>query len=292
MKALSLFSGIGGLDLAAEAAGIHTAAFCEIEPFCRGILSRHWPGVPLFEDIFKLRGDEIGTVDVIHGGFPCQPFSLAGRQRGQEDERYLWPEFSRLVGELRPLWVVAENVPGIFKNDVAGVVCADLERQGYSVGIWNYEAACVGAPHRRSRVFFVGHAMRLGLPGQLGGPLRQKPADRREDVPDGDGVRKLQPQRTFGELGGRAGDIRKNVPDHDSQQREKQRVPLAGKAQFGSAGCDSWWESESDVGRVAHGVPGRVDRLRALGNAVVPAQAYPIFKAIKTINDMEEKYNA
>lgn len=157
MKALSLFSGIGGLDLAAEAAGIETAAFCEKDPFCRRVLAKRWADIPIHDDVFTLRGEDIaGTIDVIHGGFPCQPFSVAGRQRGRDDERYLWSEFSRLVGELEPLWVVAENVPGIFTDDVAGDVCTDLERLGYSVGIWSYEAAAVGAPHRRMRVFFVG----------------------------------------------------------------------------------------------------------------------------------------
>lgn len=312
MKALSLFSGIGGLDLAAEAAGIKTVAFCEIDPFCREVLAKHWPGVPIFEDVFTLRGEDVGTVDVIHGGFPCQPFSLAGRQRGRDDERYLWPEFSRLVGEIKPLWVVAENVPGIYKHDVAGAVCEDLERQGYAVGIWNYEAACVGAPHRRSRVFFVGHA---------------------QDVPDRYGLREQQSQGGICEIGRRASDVREDAANADSVIRgthgaepTRQQRPSwvrdggsdvadaesgrlyhgddredvgktageinapddSGEAlsepQFGSAGCDSWWLLEPDVGRVAYGVPRRVDRLRALGNAVVPQQAYPLFRAIAALD--------
>ncbi|MDO5116379.1 MAG: DNA cytosine methyltransferase [Synergistaceae bacterium] len=286
MKALSLFSGIGGLDLAAEAAGIKTVAFCEIDPFCREVLAKHWPGVPIFEDVFALRGEDVGTVDVIHGGFPCQPFSLAGRQRGRDDERYLWPEFSRLVGEIKPLWVVAENVPGIYKHDVAGAVCEDLERQGYAVGIWNYEAACVGAPHRRSRVFFVGHA---------------------QDVPDRYGLREQQSQGGICEIGRRASDVREDVANAESGRLyhgddredvgktagEINAPDDSGEAlsepQFGSAGCDSWWLLEPDVGRVAYGVPRRVDRLRALGNAVVPAQSFPIFQAIVEAESMKEE---
>ena len=138
MRGLSLFSGIGGLDLAFEWAGGEVSAFCEIEPYCQKVLRKHWPNVPLFEDIRELRGADVltaccatGTVDVIYGGFPCQPFSVAGRQKGQNDSRYLWPEFSSLVAEIRPRWIVAENVPGILRL-AADDVCRDLERQGYS----------------------------------------------------------------------------------------------------------------------------------------------------------------
>ena len=147
-RGLSLFSGIGGIDLAFEWAGGQVVAMCEIQPYCQKILRKHWPHVPLFEDIKNLRGTDVGAVDVIYGGFPCQPFSVAGVQRGKDDSRYLWPEFSRLVGEIKPRWVVAENVPGILRI-AADDVCGDLERQGYAVGIWNYEAAAVGAKHNR-----------------------------------------------------------------------------------------------------------------------------------------------
>lgn len=148
MRGLSLFSGIGGLDLAFEWAGGEISAFCEIEPYCQKILRKHWPDVPVFEDIRELKGSDAGAVDVIYGGFPCQPFSVAGNKKGKDDKRYLWPEFSRLVGEIKPRWVVAENVPGILRI-ASDDVCSDLERQGYEVGIWDFEAAAVGAKHRR-----------------------------------------------------------------------------------------------------------------------------------------------
>ena len=244
MTGLSLFSGIGGLDLAAEMAGIQTVAMCEKDPFCRRVLCKHWPDVPIYEDVFELRGEDVGPVDVIHGGFPCQPFSVAGRQRGQKDERYLWPEFSRLVEEIGPRWVVAENVPGILTL-AADDVCKDLERLDYSVGIWHFEAAAVRAPHRRARVFFVGYSDCQGL---------------------------------------------------SIAQRCRENAERTG----GGATCRaSWWSAEPDVGRgldglypwldgnwergiprTAVGVKDRVNRLRALGNAVVPQQAYPIFAAI------------
>jgi DNA (cytosine-5)-methyltransferase 1 len=159
---------IGGLDLAAEAAGIRTAAFCERDPFCRRVLMNYWPDVPIFEDVRALSREAmadagIPSINLIHGGFPCQPFSVAGKQKGKTDDRYLWPEFSRLVGEIRHRWVVAENVPGIVRI-AADTVCEDLERLGYSVGIWNFEAAAVGALHRRARIFFVGYAEYDGPP--------------------------------------------------------------------------------------------------------------------------------
>ena len=155
MRGLSLFSGIGGLDLAFEWAGGEVIAMCEVNPYCRKILHKHWPDVPIFEDVREMKGEDVGAVDVIYGGFPCQPFSVAGLKKGKDDNRYLWPEFSRLVGELKPDWVVAENVSGILRI-AADEVCFNLKSQGYEVGIYDFEAAAVGAPHRRERIFFKG----------------------------------------------------------------------------------------------------------------------------------------
>ena len=256
MRALSLFSGIGGLDLAAEAAGIEIVAMCEIEPFCQKVLHKHWPEIPIYSDVRLLKGEDVGAVELIFGGFPCQPFSVAGDQRGFDDERYLWPEFSRLVEEIRPVWVVGENVPGILRI-AADSICKDLELKGYSVGIWDFEAASVGALHRRERIFFVGHAERSGLSRDYRRRTVQESADRREDVPN-DGC------------------------EHSKEQRRPCPIQTA----YSSAGCRSWWSAEPNVCRVAHGIPNRVDRLRALGNAVVPAQAYPLFKAIAEIERM------
>jgi DNA (cytosine-5)-methyltransferase 1 len=175
MTGLSLFSGIGGLDIAFERAGGHIVAMCERDAFCQAILRKRWPGIPIFDDVRELtgkrvmevicneKGEEKCYIDVIYGGFPCQPYSLCGQRKAKDDERHLWPECARLVREIKPVWCIFENVPGILSL-VADDVCEDLERQGYAVGIFCYEAAAVaplnlrsGAPHRRMRVFFVAH---------------------------------------------------------------------------------------------------------------------------------------
>lgn len=267
LRGLSLFSGIGGLDLAFEWAGGEVSAFCEIEPYCQKVLRKHWPNVPLFEDIRELRGVDVGIVDVIYGGFPCQPFSVAGRQKGQNDSRYLWPEFSRLVAEIRPRWIVAENVPGILRL-AAEDVCRDLERQGYSVGIWDFEAACVSAKHRRERIFFVAHA---------GCKLYQRSEQQRE--------LRAQTETRFAFEPKRSGCISFS----DTVSSRCTRIQSCGSQETYSVigGCGRW-EPEPGVDRVANGIPNRVDRLKALGNAVVPQQAYPVFKAIMEAEAYEQ----
>ena len=266
-KGLSLFSGIGGIDLAFEWAGGQVVAMCEIQPYCQKILRKHWPNVPLFEDIKNLRGTDVGTVDVIYGGFPCQPFSVAGVQRGKDDSRYLWPEFSRLVGEIKPRWIVAENVPGILRI-AADDVCGDLERQGYAVGIWDFEAAAVGAKHRRERVFFVAHSDSSRL------TCSQEQGKNGSTLPEGEFC---QFERSGCSL----------AADSVSQRCEKQRQPIKLSPELAFTRSIGRWEPEPRVDRVAHGIPNRVDRLRALGNAVVPQQVYPIFRAIMEADSYE-----
>ena len=158
LKVLDLFSGIGGFSLGLErTGGFETVAFCEIEPFAQRVLKKHWPDVPCFDDVRKLTGADIGPVDVICGGYPCQPFSSAGKRQGAADDRHLWPEFMRLVAELRPSWVIGENVAGHISMGLDDVL-ADLETEGYACRTFIIPACAVGASHRRDRVWTVGYS--------------------------------------------------------------------------------------------------------------------------------------
>ena len=164
---LSLFSGIGGLDLAAEMAGFETVGQCEFGDYQTRILEQHWPDVPRWKDIHDLTAESFyektnrRTVDIISGGFPCQPFSLAGKHQGKEDDRYLWPEMFRVIRELHPTWVLGENVPGII-NLALDTVLSDLESEGYEVQAFVVPACGVDAPHKRERVCIVAHSLDRG----------------------------------------------------------------------------------------------------------------------------------
>jgi DNA (cytosine-5)-methyltransferase 1 len=149
----SLFSGIGGLELGLERAGMRTVWQCERDAFCRRVLARHWPAVHCYSDVAAIDATA-PHVDLICGGFPCQPFSIAGDQRGKNDDRYLWPEFRRIIEAVRPSWVVAENVPGIVRVALRDVL-ADLAGLGFDAEWETIPASAFGAPHRRDRVFIV-----------------------------------------------------------------------------------------------------------------------------------------
>lgn len=167
LTVLDLFSGIGGISLGLERTGqFRTVCFCEIDEYCRKVLKRHWPDVPIVEDVHKvtpalLESMGVGQVDVLTAGFPCQPFSVAGKRKGEEDDRFLWPQVARCVREIRPSIVLLENVPGILSIDrerVFGRVLRDLAQAGYDAWWTVLSAAEVGAPHLRKRVFIVAHA--------------------------------------------------------------------------------------------------------------------------------------
>jgi DNA (cytosine-5)-methyltransferase 1 len=266
MNHLSLFSGIGGIDLAAEWAGMRTVAFVEQNKFCQQVLAKHWPGVPIHDDVRTVGAKDFAEpIDVISGGFPCQPFSTAGNRMGNEDDRALWPEFARLIKELRPAWVVGENVAGIISLALDDVL-ASLESLGYSARSFVIPACAVGARHRRERVFIVANSGSVGLQGKRPGP------DLGSEIEN-------DARRSAG-----GGASARNVADPIGWEQELSgEIGRMGRAQQISRG--GHWEiaSEPFVCRGTHGIPRRMDRLKSLGNAVVPQQIYPIMKAIAEI---------
>lgn len=301
MTHLSLFSGIGGLDLAAEWAGFETVGQCEWADYPTKVLEKHWPDVPRWRDIRTLTGEDfyaktgLRTVYVISGGFPCQPFSVAGKRGGKDDDRYLWPEMLRVIRELKPLAVVGENVPGIVSLEIDQVL-ADLECEGYACQAFIVPAAGVGAWHKRERVAIVAYAIDWSgaLRRHREFPTDQKNGKKRHtDGAGSTGVIKQQRKCQPG-LGGVADGLRTvvDVANTDAESNrlqggcgqtvlvERERVPQQSDGVCGGPALGDFWKTEPCVGRVADGVPHRVDRIRCLGNAVVPQQFYPFFAAL------------
>ena len=225
LRTLDLFSGIGGFSLGLDSTGyFETVAFCEIEEFPCKVLNKHWPNVPIYKDVRELSYEKLQAdglisggrgIDVICGGYPCQPFSVAGRQKGEEDPRHLWPEYFRLVKELRPSYVIGENVGGHIRLGLDSVL-EDLDSENYTVRCFSVEAASLGAPHRRERIFWiaVSDAQFKGLEGRS----RDNRGGGREVLSgiehDGHSVRR-QARRTGGEDGGTTND----VSDTQSERR-------------------------------------------------------------------------
>ena len=311
----SLFSGIGGFDLGFERAGFKTIWQVEIDPYCQAVLAKHFPNATRYSDIRSVHGvlahaesgnarqpseqegrqgaggrsQEISCclapVDLITGGFPCQPFSVAGKRRGTDDDRFIWPEMHRVIAEVRPRWVVAENVPGLIKLALDQVL-SDLEALGYTVGAVTIPACAVDAPHRRERLWIVGYTERDGQPA----------AQVSRSTPSGSDYRQTRTeQASQSERSGQQyGDVA-----HAEQQRwqwwpmgSRQAEP---ERSYGEIERRCRWIPEPAVcelsdglphglvryaGRVAKHIPNRRQKLQALGNAIVPAIAEEIGRMI------------
>lgn len=282
MKMLSLFSGIGGIDLAAEWAGFETVAFCEFDPFCQKVLKKHWPDVPVFGDIKRLTykrlmrklyktgaiNNEDRSIDVICGGYPCQPFSVAGKREGEEDDRHLWPYVKQLLQEVGPRWFIGENVAGHVTLGL-DTVLADLESIGYTSQAFVIPACAVNAPHRRDRVFIVAHSdsQRCKKFNLSSKSTQQRFCHRgnyeRKDAPHTSCESKSQTDKTFSSVG-------------------KERNTWSDLARWsrGDVSGTYWETNQPPIPGVDDGVPDRVDRVRSLGNAVVPQHIYPVFDLI------------
>ena len=409
LKILDLFSGLGGFSLGLERTGRYkTVAFCEIDKYCTLLLQKHWKGIKVYNDVKKItkegfEADGIESPDIITGGFPCQPFSVAGKQKGTSDDRHLWPEMFRIIKAFKPRFVIGENVPGIVNIQdgvVFETVCTDLESQGYEVQPFNIPAAAVGAPHQRKRIWIIAtladsvsnderreisrsdeekgrvqeeHRSKDSASGifsrtseirksnngyeamensgrtlQQGSSIREKNEDEvgkenanqhqrsssssesnvaNADTRLSDGQKKELQSRGQASISSREGENVANaksissdgreIGQHSEESREKRKIGIEvggvssdrqklantdserleglgqSSRQFNETSSSTssseerqgqvgqgWWEFEPNVGRVAHGVPGRVHRLKALGNSIVPQIAEEIGRAI------------
>jgi len=318
---LDLFSGIGGFALAAKWNGFRTVAFCDCEPYAQAVLKKHWPDVHVHGDIREVRGELYAGVTLLTGGFPCQPFSVAGKQRGKTDDRYLWPEMLRVIREARPAWIVGENVAGIV-NMALDQVHADLEAEGYEVESLIIPACAVDAPHRRDRVWIVAHSKYNG----------QSPGAERRGVKEAARIKSQGAHESLNSQGaGLLSAPEYDVEDSSRKQLEEclnprgeegthfepsgssqgvsasknvahsesvgiQRLRASWIQESHSYDCEglslrqnqgsqhSQWLPEPDVGRVAHGISNRTHRLKGLGNAIVPQVAAEIIRCIVQVS--------
>lgn len=342
MKHLSLFSGIGGIDLAAEWAGFESAIMVERDPYCQQVLKKNFPTTQIFNDVTTFNGLELrGEIDLISAGFPCQPHSLAGKRKASLDERDLWGEVVRIVGEVQPRWFLGENVRGLLSSEHGrffGRVVNDLAEMGYRVGWACYGAKDVGAVHRRERIFIFAYSDCGG--GNPKGNNRERrlfcsnsshsKEDRRErnrvvcgnyadgacktNASDSDCIelnvgqtrqslphREEQKQSNRSYIKHDASDSKhvrlqdiqeEGLERQDNQERKERRAEQSSGGGLREYECiwgGDWrkWavnpilyetRSEPRIRGKNDGIPHRVDRLRALGNAVVPQQIYPILE--------------
>jgi len=312
---VDLCSGIGGFSLGFEWAGLsQPILFCDIEPWARQILKKHWPNVPIAEDVKELANDPEtlipGRVDILTAGYPCQPFSVAGNQRGTEDPRHIYPYISRIVARKRPTWCVFENVYGHVSLGLDEVL-NDLEGQGYSIRPFIVPASAVNAPHKRDRLWIIARNVahtkserygrgsgeeRIIQQSEQGGSSVGSEVEGRssshggKDVADTDGKGlqghdEFETKQTRTSPGQSKEGIVADTKSEGLEGRNNGGASEPPKSRFGESRrpIENIWAVEPNVGRVAHGIPRRVDRLKGLGNAIVPQIAQKIGEAIMKI---------
>lgn len=254
MKVGSLFSGIGGFDLGLERAGMEITFQVECDDYCRQVLQKHWPAVPCHYDIRSIDWEFIKPVDLICGGFPCQPFSVAGKRRGKADDRYLWPQVVRCLDTLRPTWFLGENVPGLLHLGIEQVL-ADLEAIGYQTAVFGIPACAVDAPHIRQRLWILSHSSEM-----------QRQTIKRSES---NGIVSGDEQVSSDSNHGRC-----------SRRTRKQRAGWWGESENGNR-----WPDPPALCRVDARIPRRVDRVEALGNSVVPQIAEALGRMILAVDE-------
>ena len=319
MRYGSLFTGIGGIDLGLDMAGMECVWQVEVDDYCTQVLEKRWPNATRYRDIFELNGKELESVDLICGGFPCQPVSVAGRRGGTSDERWLWGEFARIIRQVKPRWVVAENVTGLLSANSGRAfaeVLRDLAEGGYNV-VWDVFPAGgqggVGAPHKRERIFIVAYSdgsrwdaqslsrtirnggkndtnidqpsegLHTGIVADTDSKRHRRRAGEKRRITKRELQQKEQERSKVGCETEGCCESHGNVSNSDGERLErKERKRKTGKKRKpeGYSSQRSQWATEPDVGRVADGIPKRVDRLKALGNAVVPQVAKQIGEMI------------
>lgn len=293
----SLFSGIGGFDLAAHWMGWENVFQVEKDEWCRKVLANNFPETKRYEDIKEFNAKKYeGTIDVISGGFPCQPFSVAGKQKGKDDDRYLWEEMLRVIRDVKPSFVVGENVTGII-GMALDTVLSDLEAEGYTTETFIIPACGKNAWHRRDRVWITAYknSNSFRCNGSIGkeksnfggfgksGAGNNERLHREQIFSHSNGKRKSQSKRideNKRQWISNSSEITSNTNNSNSKE---QRKPFSNEKKFFAPRCDSWWEAEPGMGRVVDGLPNRVDRLKGLGNAIVPQIAFEIFSAIGNV---------
>lgn len=255
----SLFSGIGGFDLAAERAGCTNVFQVENDPWCQSILKKNFPSVKIHGDIknFKTKA-YANKIDLITGGFPCQPFSIAGKQKGKADNRYLWPEMLRVIKDIKPKFIIGENVFGIIKLALDQVL-SDLETCGYITETFVIPACAKNAPHRRDRVWIIAYQKAI-----------QNKLIRYYNTLEKDSRSKNSKVMVFSNTSGNRRTQFKYAQIHDKAHRDNRRIVKS----------RNYWQSEPRMGRVLDGVSHRMDRIKGLGNAIVPQVAEEIIRVL------------
>ena len=303
LNVLDLFSGIGGFSLGLErTGGFRTVAFCEIKPFCQQVLAKHWPSVPCYHDVRTLTAERLAAnastgdvqIDVICGGFPCQDVSLAGARAGLDGERSgLWSEYARLIGDIRPRYVIVENTPGLLSLGM-GTVLGDLAALGYDAEWHSIPASAVGADHIRDRVWIIAYPNGSGLSFHDQCWRQSRAPEMGETASDPDRERQLQRQGDVKDQRGWLSDgFAADVTDLSSSRLP--RGSQTGTIQRNVGRYGAWirlavestndfprehWNHKPVLGRRLHGVPDRLDRVEALGNAVIPQITEIIGRAI------------
>ncbi len=271
MRLIDLFSGIGSFSLGASRVwpDLEIVNFVEKDPFCQKVLTKNFPGVKIESNIEEYSARNRGTIDLLTGGFPCQPFSIAGKRKGKDDDRYLWEEMLRVIIESKAKWVVGENVANLWNMGIENVLL-DLENEGYEVESFIIPACAVGAPHRRDRVWIV--------------------ANHKNDTATSDSKSRQPRKQTEQEGREDSGGSDKITPNPDSQWQLQQKGSKQDERGWNS-GNDwekDWYEVATELCRVDDGVSPKLDRtnrLKGLGNAIVPQVAQVIFEAIKAIEN-------